>query len=386
MVKVILPVAILVVASVIALVLIQSRPAAMQQPAARPSLLVDTVVAAREPVVFTVESQGSVTPRTETTLVSEVSGQITEVADAFVVGGSFGSGDVLLHIDPRNYETQAKAARAALAKARTQVATENALADYAFDDWQRLKEFSTDAKVASDLTLRKPQLAAALAELESAQAAVDKAERDLERTVIRAPYDGMVRQKRADIGQYVTAGTPLADTFAVDYAEVRLPLRQEDLKYLDLPDAGAAEAALDVELSAVIGGAAQRWAARLVRSEGVFDAQSRVLYAVAQIEDPYRLDRDGQAAEPLRIGTFVRATIAGRPAGPLFVLPRHALYREDTLWVVDQDSRIQPRQVDVVRADAEHVYVRDGLTDGEVVCISPIDRPVPGTPVRTGGS
>jgi len=383
--KLILPVAFLALASLISFVLIQSRPAAMLQAPQPPALLVSTLVAERESVTFKVESQGSVTPRTETTLVSEVAGQIVEVSPAFVAGGFFRAGDVLLRIDPRNYETQVKVARAEVAKARTQVATENALADYALNDWQRLREFSNDAKVASDLTLRKPQLAAALAELESAGAALEKARRDLARTEIRAPYHGMVRSKRADIGQYVNTATAIADTFAVDYAEVRLPLSQQDLRFLDLPDAIAPERAPDVRLSALIGDDQQHWSAKLVRSEGVFDAQSRVLYAVAQIQDPYRLDTD-QPGEPLRIGTFVTAEISGRQAGDLFVLPRHALYRNNQIWIVDDESRIRPRTVEVLRADDDHVYVRSGLNDGDVVCVSPIDQPLPGTAVRIGAA
>jgi RND family efflux transporter MFP subunit len=380
--KVILPVAFLALASLFSFALIQSRPAAMVQPVQPPALLVSTLVAERQPVTFSVESQGLVTPRTETTLMSEVAGQIVEVSPAFVAGGFFRAGDVLLRIDPRNYETQVKAARAQVAKARTQVATENALADYAYGDWQRLRQFSRDAKAASDLTLRKPQLAAALAELESAEAGLEKARRDLERTIIRAPYHGMVRAKRADIGQYVSPATPIAETFAVDYAEVRLPLRQQDLRYLELPDGGVPDDALDVRLSAVISDSEHHWSARLVRSEGVFDATSRVLYAVAQIQDPYRLEDD--RGEPLRIGTFVTAEITGRRAGELFVLPRHALYRNDTIWVIDDESRIRARSVEVLRADDDHIYVGSGLNDGDVVCVSPIDQPLPGTLVRIG--
>lgn len=381
--KFILPVAFLALASLISFALIQSRPAAMVQPPQPPALLVSTLLAQRQPVTFSVESQGLVTPRTETTLMSEVAGRIVEVSPAFVAGGFFRAGDVLLRIDPRNYETQVKAARAQVAKARTQVATENALANYAYGDWQRLREFSEDTKAASDLTLRKPQLAAALAELESAAAALEKARRDLERTIIRAPYDGMVRTKRADIGQYVSPATPVADTFAVDYAEIRLPLRQQDLRYLELPDADAPDDALDVRLSAVIGDTEHHWSARLVRSEGVFDVKSRVLYGVAQIQDPYRL-KGNHDLEPLRIGTFVTAKITGRDAGELFVLPRHALYRNDTIWVIDDESRIRARTVEVVRADDDHIYVKSGLDDGDVVCVSPIDQPLPGTLVRVG--
>ena len=380
--KVSLPVAFLVVASTASFWMIQSRPQAMQKPAPAPSLLVTAAVAEREPVTFTVASQGAVSPRTETTLVSEVSGQIVAVSPAFVSGGFFKRGDVLIRIDPRIYETQMKRARAEVAKARTRVATEQAMAAHAQEDWERLQSLNAAQGQASDLTLRKPQLQEALAELESRNADFEKAVEDLRRTITRAPYDGMVREKLADVGQFVNVGAQLARTFAVDRAEVRLPLTQHDLRFIDLPGLTAG-AALPVTLSARVGGAAHTWRARIVRSEGVFDAASRVLHVVAQVEDPYDLANSGR--EPLRIGTFVSAEITGRAGGDLFVVPRHALAQGDTLWLVDDASRIHPRTVAVVRADERFAYIGEGLADGERYVTVPIDEPLPGMKVRLGG-
>ena len=294
-----------------------------------PSLLVDVAVAKRQPVTFMVHTQGAVTPRTSTTLVSEVSGQIVEVAPAFVKGGFFGQGDVLVRIDPRNYQTALKRARSEVAKARTKVATEHALAAYAYEDWQRLRSLDATEAQASDLALRKPQLAEAVAGLEFAEADLEKATEDLDRTVIRAPYDGMVRDKRADVGQYVNVGTALADTFAIDYAEVRLPLPQSELQYLHLPRQDSPP--LPVSLQADIGGVRHSWDGRVVRTEGVFDADSRVLHVVAQVDDPYNM-KSAAHQEPLRIGTFVTAAIEGRDGGDLFVIPRHSLQRGRSLW------------------------------------------------------
>ena len=344
-----------------------------------PTLLVDVAVAEREPVTFMVQSQGVVTPRTRTTLVSEVSGQIVEVAPAFVSGGFFAQGDVLVRIDPRNYQTALKRARSEVAKAKTKLSTEHALAGYAYQDWQRLRSRDAADRPASDLALRKPQLAEAVADMEFAQANLDKATEDLNRTVIRAPYDGMVREKRADVGQFVNTGTALADTFAIDYAEVRLPLPQIDLKYLDLPDTQG-DSVLPVKLSADIGGASQTWLGRVVRSEGIFDAESRVLHVVAQVDDPY--DTAGAGREPLRIGTFVTAEIEGRHGGDLFVVPRHSLQRGETLWLVDQDMTIQPRNLDIVRADEQFAYVATGLADGDRYTVTPPEQPLPGMLVR----
>ncbi len=383
--KVALPVIFLAAAIGASFVMIQSRPEAMHKPVPLPSLLVSVSVAERLPVEFKVTSRGTVSPRTETTLVSEVSGQIVAVSPAFVSGGFFKKGDVLIRMDPRIYEANLKRARAEVAKARTGVATEHALAGYALEDWNRLQSLNAARGPASELTLRKPQLQQALAELESRNAEFDKAREDLRRTVIRAPYDGMVREKLADVGQFVNVGAQLARAFAVDRAEVRLPLTQQDLRYLDLPSLEAG-GTLPVSLYAELGDDAFSRDARIVRSEGVFDAASRVLYVVAQIEDPYNLQRaPDQPRPPLRIGTFVSAQIAGKSGGHLFAVPRHALTRGNTLWVMDDALSIHPRVVEIVRNDDEFAYIATGLNDGDRYVTTPIDQPLPGMKVRLDG-
>ena len=377
--KIVLPIAIIAGAVLVSWQIIAARPEVERVAAPPPTLLVEVAVAEREPVTFTVHSQGVVTPRTRTTLVSEVSGQIAEVAPAFVSGGFFEAGDVLVKIDPRHYQTALKRARSEVAKARTKVATEHALAGYAYQDWLRLRELNAAERPASDLALRKPQLAEAVAALEFAEADLEKATEDVDRTVIRAPYDGMVREKRADVGQYVNVGAQLAETFATDYAEVRLPLPQVDLQYLDLPGPDS-ERFLPVKLSADIGGVRRTWQGRIVRSEGVFDAESRVLHVVAQVDDPY--GQVGEDGEPLRIGTFVTAEIEGRAGGDLFVIPRHSLQRGETLWLVGEDMAIQPRLLEIVRADERFSYVAGGLSDGERYTVTPPEQPLPGMLVR----
>jgi RND family efflux transporter MFP subunit len=378
--KVLLPIIFLSAAVGASFVMIQSRPEAMQKPVPPPALLVSVATAQRQPVVFVVRSQGSVSPRTQTVLISEVSGQIIETSPAFVAGGVFNRGDVLVRIDPRNYRTAVKRAQAGVAKAQTQVATESALAGYAYDDWKRMRKSAEEQ--ASDLQLRKPQLQQALAESDAREADLEMALEDLERTVIRAPYNGMVREKIADVGQYVSTGAKLARTFAVDRAEVRLPLAQQDLQFLDLSSLNSG-ARLPVTLTADIGGQLFSWDAEIVRSEGVFDARSRVLFVVAQVEDPY--DLAGAGRELLRIGTFVTARIVGKAGGDLFAIPRYALSRGRTLWLVDEESRIYPREVNVVRSDEKFAYIDQGLVDGDRYATTPIDQPLPGMKVRFDG-
>ena len=363
-----------------AFVMVQTRAAPTQMEREIPVLLVDAIEARREPVFFRVNTQGAVTPRTESNLVSEVSGQIVEAASNYVSGGFFRKGELLLRIDPRNYQSALKSAQANVARVQTQVAKENALANFALDDWKTLRDLNASTGPISDLALRKPQLAEAIAESISAEAALEKAQEDLNRTSIRAPYDGMVQEKHADVGQYVNTGSQLALIFATDYAEIRLPITQRELALVDLPSADGSSLPLPVTLTSQAGKIQHTWQGLIVRSEGVFDSASRVLYVVAQVEDPY--NQSGRNGELLRIGTFVTASIQGRFGGALFTIPRHALQRGETLWIIDEQQKIYPRDVQIVSTDEEYAYVDGGLVNGDRYTITPIDQPLPGMPVR----
>ena len=363
-----------------AFVMIQTRAAPTQLEREIPVLLVDAIEARREPVIFRVTTQGAVTPRTESILVSEVSGQIVEAASNYVSGGFFRKGELLLRIDPRNYQSALKSAQANVARVQTQVAKEYALANFALDDWKTLRDLNASTGPISDLALRKPQLAEAIAESISAEAALEKAQEDLNRTSIRAPYDGMVQEKHADVGQYVNTGSQLALIFATDYAEIRLPITQRALALVALPSADGSSVPLPVTLTSQAGKIQHTWQGLIVRSEGVFDSASRVLYVVAQVEDPY--NQSGRNGELLRIGTFVTASIQGRFGGALFTIPRHALQRGETLWIIDEQQKIYPRDVQIVSTDEEYAYVDGGLVNGDRYTITPIDQPLPGMPVR----
>jgi RND family efflux transporter MFP subunit len=369
--KLITPGLLIIASTVVAVVLYNQAPKAALREVTSPVLLVDVVATKPTTVELNVNAQGSVTPRTQTTLVSEVAGQILEVADAFVSGGFFKKGEILARIDDRNYQAELKRAEASVAAARTVLVREKGLADFALEDWKK----SQRSDAATELALRKPQVAEALAQLASAQAELKKREGDLERTVIRAPYDGMIRQKRADVGQYVSPTLQLAEIFATDVVEIRLPLPDKDLRHLDL------DALPKVKFSAELGGKTYTWHGQIVRTEGVFDEQSRVLYAVAQVEDPYNQQGDDWAY-PLRVGTFVDAEIAGPTVENITVLPRSALRRGDRVWTIGADNTLEPRKVSLLRADENLIYVQSGLEGNPLVCLTTLENPLPGTIVR----
>ncbi len=379
-VKFVLPPILIVVsiAIVIALVTYQQSKNAAKKPETTKAVLVDVIEAEVQSLNFSVESQGTVRPRTETTLVSEVAGKIVSVAPEFVAGGFFREGEILLQIDPSDYQTGLKRAEAALASREARLADEIARSKQALKDWQNIGREDQP----SDLVLRKPQLADARANVSAAEADVQKAKRDLERTRITVPYDGLVREKLVDIGQYVAPGTRLAVTFAIDTAEVRLPLTHNDLRYLDLPSETEAKQKRKnfpaVILSAEQGGETRTWEARIIRTEGVVDEISRVTYAVAQVTDPYGLLGQSHQQE-LKIGTFVNASIEGLPAKNVVVLPRFVLRADNTVLVANANNELEIAPVNVTRAEPKKVYISSGIKAGDKVVITTLDAPVPGT-------
>ena len=369
---------------VIALASWQKSKIAERKPDTEKAVLVETIGAEVVSLNFTVNSQGTVRPRTETTLVSEVSGKIVSVAPEFVAGGFFRSGQQLLQIDPSDYETALKRAEAALASRVARLADETARSEQALRDWKNMGKQGQP----SDLVLRKPQVADAKANVSAAEADVQKARRDLERTSISLPYDGLVKQKAVDIGQYVTLGTRLGVTFAIDTAEVRLPLTHDDLNYLDLPSETEVrnndKPFPPVTLSAQNGDGVSQWQARIIRTEGVVDETSRVIYAVAQVVDPYGVLGQSHQQE-LKIGTFVNAEIQGLPADNVVVLPRYVLRADNTVLTANADNELEILPVTVLRAEPKKVYLSGGIEGGTRVVITTLDAPVPGTKLAIRG-
>lgn len=379
-----LPLGIIVlsVVVVIALVVISKGKRPERKESAANAVLVDVIPVQLESRHLVIESQGSVMPRTETVLVAEVAGKVIEVSRNFITGGFFKKGEMLLRIDPSDYDTALKRAQANLASREAQYADQKARSEQALKDWRNLGRTGEP----SDLTLRKPQLAEALAGVKAAEADLQKAQRDLDRTSIKAPYDGLLRSKQVDIGQYVAPGTSLGVSFAIDIAEIRLPLAIADLQYLDLPSATGAEQAdhVPVRLSAESTGLSGSWQAKIVRTEGVIDQNSRVIYAVAQVTDPYAVLGKSQQPE-LRMGTFVRAEIEGVWLEDVVRLPRIALREGDTVLVASPENELEIRNVNIVRAEPEQIYIDGGLTTGDRVIVTALEAPIPGTKLAISG-
>jgi RND family efflux transporter MFP subunit len=356
-----------ILAGAVAIVIVMSsmRPQPPRKERVELDPLVEVQVLETMTEQFAVRSQGTVTPRTETVVSAEVSGTVTWISPDFVAGGVFDKGEVLLRIDPTNYDVAVKQAEA-LVK-------------------QRQIEFDGASKLRSQGYRAEAEHASAAAALASAEAELVRARRNLERTYIRLPYEGIVRSKETDLGQFVNPGTRLGVTFATDFAEVRLPLTDADLAFIDLPETGEMGASATIEgpavrLSATQKGRLVEWEAEVVRTEGVVDEKSRVTYAVARVEDPYGLHQDNRQ---LPMGTFVAATIEGTMAEDIIRIPRTVVRGSDQVVFVDGNNQIEVRTVDIARADADFVYVRGGANAGDRIVLTALESPINGMTVRT---
>ena len=333
-----------------------------------------------QPISLSVNSQGTVQARTRTLLTAEVSGVVEYVSPKLFPGNFFDEGDILLKIDPTQYEAALANARGQLANARLAYAQEKALGEQARLDWEEMGKGP-----AGDLVLRIPQLEKAAADLESARAAIKLAERNLSKTSLRAPYAGSVYEKLVDIGQTVSARmTELARIFSVDLVEVRLPVSAKEAGYLTLPETYrnglVAEAKPKVVLSSRLGKRDWTWEGFIDRTEGVIDPSTRQIFLVAMVEDPYGriMERD---RPPLKIGQFVEAAISGRHLGKGFIIPRAALKPGDIVYVISPENRLIITPVTVAQAGVEKVYTTEGLEDGDRICLTPLSIVVNGMEV-----
>jgi len=327
--------------------------------------LVDVLILETMTVNFEVKSQGTVRPRTESVISAEISGTITSISPKFIAGGVFDRNEVLMRIDPTNYEVAVKQAEALVKHRRI--------------------EYDGAKKLRSQGYRAEAEFAAAEAALATAEAESVRAHRNLERTYIRVPYEGIVRSKETDLGQFVNPGTRLGVVFATFFAEVRLPLTDSDLAFVDLPNASDSVDASGlvgpvVTLTATQKGSEVDWEGIIVRSEGVVDEKSRVTYAVARVEDPYRRHSSGAV---LPMGTFVRAAIEGSAAADVIQVPRKVVRGSNELLFLDSDNKIEIREVEIIRSDAEYSYVGEGAEAGERIVASAIEAPINGMSVRT---
>ena len=327
------------------------------------------------PMTLHVDSYGIVTPKYETEIVAQVSGEIVELSEAFVRGGFVEKNQLLARIDPSDYEAALIDADANLASALAALEQERAQGQVAEEEWKRI----TDAS-PTELSLRKPQLAQELARVKAAEASVLRAKRNLERTEIKAPYNAMIEDRNIGLGAFVGTGNRVGKLLGTATAEVRLPVADNQLQFLINQGENAV-----VNLVGTYAGIDTTWQARIARGEGVIDSKSRMSYLVAVIKDPYSLESstDGKKT-PLRFGSYVNANILGLELAQATKLPRY-LVVNNKVAVLDEESKLHYVDIEIVRQDGGDVIVSNGLSTGDQLITSALDYPVNGMKLALPG-
>ncbi|WP_111978212.1 efflux RND transporter periplasmic adaptor subunit [Algibacillus agarilyticus] len=328
-------------------------------PPEKPKPSVNRVYASPVTESLTITAQGTVEPRRKIDLIAQVAGEITHVHPAFVAGGAFNNGDILIKIEPIEYELALARANAELAQAEMQFATEKGLARQAKQQWRDLKN-----EEANRLFLRKPQLAAAAANVDSAKASVKMAKLNLQRTTVKAPFTGRIINIHADLGQIIGKNNALAEIIDTSVAQVTLALPQSHAALIKLhhhhavtsnkksSKTPAPEVLTTVTLSAQIGDQQFEWPGSITRSLASINQQSRMYYVVAEIQQPYAFK------QPLPMGLFVTAHIKSKPLTNLIKLPKEAVFKRNQLYWLNNNI-VNQKQVNVLSQDQSYVWFQD---------------------------
>lgn len=376
-----LPLIIIAAAIAIIFVVIASKPKAEKRPQQRQaniSVSITQVLPINYAPVVT--SFGSVEPRVQSKLVAQVSGRVEYVADKFRDGGTFSKGDLLIQLEKADYEIEFAIADANLLDTERVLEEEQARVEQAKEDWRRLGKSGEPAP----LVLREPQLKAAQASLKAAQARVQAAQLALDRTEIFAPYDGRVISLAVDLGQVVMANTLLADIFATDAAEIRLPIKNRDLRYITLPEQSPNEPLYADIISDL--GETETWQATLVRSSAAVDEASRQLYVVARLNAPFNsIPGEGRGQNALRAGQYVTAKLKTKPIEQALLVPNSAIYQGAYVYVY-RDEQVFRRDIVFNWQDERNAVIEQGLEPGEYVVTSPLGKVASGTSVNAVGA
>lgn len=381
-VKILIPILIIAVSAFVMIALFKSRSEPRKEERNHPGVLVDVMIALRTDIPAMVQASGTAAASEEVSVIPQVSGRVVTIAPILKAGGFFSNGDLLFAIEDTDYRLALERAQAVKAKAEYELATIESQAELARKEWEIISRNSQDPP--NPLVLYEPQLRSARAAHSSALASVEQARLDLSRTEIRAPFNGRVKSEDIAPGQYVRAGTSVAVLAATDTAEIIVPLPLDDLQWITLPRSGKDQPGSPADIRLSIGGASYQWTGHIIRTTGEVEARSRMIQIVVEVRDPYGLSgRKDDGRPPLASGSFVDVTLKGIILKAVYTLPRSALRDNDTVWIMDKDSRLQIRKIVPLRREKDDILIREGLLDGDRIVLTNISGAADGLILKT---
>ena len=326
----------------------------------------DVIIEILTPKDFQVQisSNGTTTPLTQTVLTAEVGGEVIYRSKKFAEGASVIEGEILAKIDDTDLQLQYKNALLQLANAEVQYSLQLAEAEVAKEAWDKIGD-----GVASDLTLKKPQLKQAQALLEVAKAQVSSAAKKLNKTEIIAPYAGRIQNVNIDLGTTIIPGQPVGAMYTSSEIEITLAVKDNDLQFLSIPMDGRklnpSEQA-SVVIESFYKGKTQSWEGKLERVDGVIDPITRMINLIAVFKNDF-IETD---KPNLPIGLFVEAKIDGITLKNIFEIPINSISKDNEVYIVDKDNQLELRKLTVLKKYSEFVIIKDGLKAGERIVTS----------------
>ena len=382
LIQMLLVVVIIIVGIAVAVVFIKLKkpPQRQEQTVLAPLVKVERLD--RRDTRMIIRGYGTVNPRLQVEIVPQVSGKVVWVNPQFKAGGFIRRGELILKIDPRDYELALRQANAAVAEAQVMLDLEKAEAKIAKEEWQQLHP---GQEPDSPLVFREPQIRQAQARLESAEAGLATANLNLERTRPSLPVDAVIMNERIDLGQYVMIGQSVGAAYGIESMEIEVPLEDKELAWFDIPDNTASVNASEsskkgaiAQVKANFAGEEKCWSGRVVRTTGQVDKTSRLISVVVEVSDPFK---DAHSTSPLLPGMFVEVLIDGKILRNAIAVPRDAMRNNNEVWVA-KDGQLHVQQLDVIRADRDFAYADSGLDDGDMIIVSSLDAVIEEMKVR----
>lgn len=361
---------------------VSNPPVAQRRPPQKEATLVEVMPVSAETAPVIVSNTGTVIPAREIRLSARVSGQIVEISPEFAPGGHFAQGETIVRIDDDDYSLAVEQQEANLVRAQSDLKLEMGQQSVAKLEFELLGDIASEEE-DTDLVLRQPQLETKKAAVAQARAALNKARLDLERTEIVAPFNAVIEERSADLGAYVTPGTPLATLVGSDEYWVEVTVPVDELRWIKVPGMNSetgSEARIYHELTWGPGVYREGHVQRIMTG---LEPGSRLARLLVVVKDPLELAKEGGGQHPLMLDAFVRVELIGEEVAGVFEVPTKAVRDGDYLWVMTKDKTLDIREMEMVWSDDEHVYVSEGLQDGERLIVSDLAAPVPGMPLRT---
>lgn len=322
-----------------------------------------------------IQAMGTVVPSREIDLRARVSGTVQSLAENFTPGGVVSKAQILLKLDPRDYEITKLKAQSALDKAKAEIEIEQGRQEVARQEVQFLRESSSEEVSSTELALRKPQLKKVQAELKAAEADLDKAQLDLSRTVLRAPFNALVQTREVNLGSQVGVQDSLAQLISTDeyWIEAAVPLDRLDELNLEKNNAG------QVQIFSQSGSG--QWSGQVLRLTGTLNKNTRLAKVLISVQDPLGLKSRNNSTVPLMLDDYVSLKIKGRTFKDVISLSREYLREDQTVWVADK-GRLEIKNVDIVWKDEQRVLISSGLEKGAKVLTSDLSTPVQGMQIK----